>query len=330
MVLPESPPAGLSPRSYCKLALQYHLMGNVRQCIKAGRLALAGDKDDFDGTPLENISEADLGLLRKLLDSLDEGVSFSAEFMGGTRRIFRDLGFRIQETNERADQLLAPHQFFRILKFGMEESARMLGEKAGATLSTLVHSVIVATHPSREVPQGLKAIDYLGLGKRYLALFWPEQARDALAQVLELVSSGPEREAAEKLLLTKVPLHPVPYLAVKRFIDARRLSSLGRGREAREAFRLLVEDYPEFEWALEQYAIQRIQDGEVEEALDLLEKIVSSNPDYVSAYLHKARAHAIKGDVFESQTALDRATRLDPAWEEISILRQTVAMMARL
>jgi len=305
-------------------------MGNVRQCIKAGRLALAGDKDDFDGTPLENISEADLGFLRKLLDNLDEGVSFSAEFMGGTRRILRDFGFRIQETNERADQLLAPHQFFRILKFGVEESARLLGEKAGATLSTLVHSVIVATHPSREVPQGLKAIDYLGLGKRYLALFWPEQARDALAQVLELVSSGPEREAAEKLLLTKVPLHPVPYLAVKRFIDARRLSSLGRGKEAREAYRLLVEDYPEFEWALEQYAIQRIQDGEVEEALDLLERIVSINPGYISAYLHKARAHAIKGDVFESQTALDRATRLDPAWEEISILRQTVAMMARL
>ncbi|MEZ4543017.1 MAG: hypothetical protein R3C24_03845 [Cyanobacteriota/Melainabacteria group bacterium] len=330
MVLPESPPAGLSPRSYCKLALQYHLMGNVRQSIKAGRLALAGDKEDFDGTPLENISESDLSLLRKILDNLDEGVSFSADFMGGARRLLLDLGFRIQETNERADQWLAPHQFFRILKFGVEESARLLGEKAGATFSTLVHSVIVATQPSRDVPSGLKAGDYLVLGKRYLALFWPEQARDALEHVLELVPSGPEREQAEKLLLTKVPLHPVPYLAVKRFINARRLASLGRGREAREAYRLLVEDYPEFEWALEQYAIQRIQDGEVEEALDLLDRILASNEGYVSAYLHKARAHAIKGEVFESQTALDRATRLDPGWEEISVLRQTVAMMARL
>ena len=329
MVLPESPPKGLSPRSYCRMALQYHLMGNARPAIKAGRLALEGDRDDFAGTPFENLTEADFSLLRRLLENLDEGVSFTGRFLGGSRLFLSGLKCRLMDGGDRADAFLENIPLLSSLRYGVEEFINLLLGGAVASAGNLCHSVIVATHPSREIPEGLSAKEYLKLGKRYLSLHWPEQARDAFTKVIELSSDEAGLEA-ERLVSTRLPANPVPYLAVKRFIEARRKASLGRVAEARRAYEAIAGDYSDFEWPREQLAHILIQQGMVEEAIEALNELVTANPGYAPAYELLARAHAIKGEIFESQTALDRATVLAFNPDEISVLRQLITVISRL
>ena len=330
MDIPPSPPNGLDSHQYLKLALQYHLMGKFRQALKAGRMALESESEQFVGTPLEYINKEDLERIKKLISGIDDGVGFGSQLWGASKSVYDEVVDKISNTNEKADEIVSDKESLRIFKYALEETMKGIAKKAGFFAIKLAHSAVLATHPSREVPDGLNKEEYFRLGNRYLALYWPEQAKDAFYKVLELDPHGVDGEIARRLIDTRLPKEPTPYYAVKKFIEARRLSNLGQSKDANLVYQELMQDYPDFEWPIEQAAIYAIQSAEIDYAIDILKNLLKSNPSYVSAHEHLARAYAITGSILESQICLDKTSQLGYENEEVTNLRQVVSMLSRL
>lgn len=330
MEIPASPPSGLDSHQYLKLALKYHLMGNFRQSLKAGRLALECEQEDLEGTPLQNLNSEDLDWIKKLVTGIDDSLGIGSQLWSVSRSVLDDFKTHISNTNEKADEICSDKESLRVLKYAFEESIKGIASKASFWAVKLAHSAVLATHPSREVPEGLKKEDYLKLGNRYLSLYWPEQAKDAFLKVIELDPEGVSGEIAARALTTRLPKEPTPYFAVKKFIEAKRLSHLGESKDANRLYEDLIDEYPTFEWPIEASSQVLIQEGRIEEAIVLLKKLLKINSNYVAAHELLARAYAINGSILESQICLDKTSQLGYENEEVTSLRQVVSMLSRL
>lgn len=327
---PRNVPDHLQPSDYCRLAIQYYLMGWTRQTVKAGRLALQSQPSDLAGTPLGELSEEDYSRFRLMVEGLDTGVSIGEQVFGVSKTFADFVQDGVDATSAIAEELVKDNKALRLVKFGLEEGIRQLTNGAQNLFAQALEQAVKVTQPPKPVPEGLTAQGYLDLARQYLILGWTEQARDSLLKVRELEQDNPKGALAWTLLRTQLPREPLPFLAEESLAEARRLVTLGQEDKARLTLEELIVRYPEIELPYCVLACHELKLGKLEKAQKLLSKAVELNPNYINTWLQLSRVHAIGGSILEAQRCLDRATDLDPDDFSIPHLRQLISILARL
>lgn len=166
--------------------------------------------------------------------------------------------------------------------------------------------------PPREVPEGLTASEYYALGIKYKSMGWTEQARDSLVMAQELEPGSEIALTANRFLKTKLPRFPVPLLAEQRNIEGFNQMALGDCDGAKETFKELIKEFPDFEWPYGNLSVLYLQDNQTKEARDLLSRALEINPDYVNGWLHLAAAKGMDLDFEGAKECVRRALEADP------------------
>ncbi len=166
--------------------------------------------------------------------------------------------------------------------------------------------------PPREVPEGLSAAEYYDLGIKYKSMGWTEQARDALVFAQELEPESEIAITAGRFLKTKLPRFPVPLLAEQRNIEGFNQMALGDCEGAKETFKALIREFPDFEWPYGNLSVLYLQENLTKEARDLLSRALEINPDYVNGWLHLAAAKGMDLDFNGAKECVRRALEADP------------------
>lgn len=327
---PRIVPQHLQPSDYCRLAIQYYLMGWTRQSVKAGRLALQSRPSDLAGTPFGELSDEDYSRFRRMVEGLDTSVLIGEQVLGVTKTMSDLVQDGIDTTSAMADELVGENKTLKLIKFGFEESVRQLSNGVQEVIGQAIEQVVKVSQPPKPVPEGLTAQNYLDLTRQYLIFDWTEQARDSLLKARELEGDNPKGALAWTLLLTHLPRHPLPFLAEESLAEARRKLQRGREDDAREVLEELIQRYPDLELTYCVLAGYELRAGRLERASKLLGTAAELNPNYFYTWLKLARVHAIGGSILEAQRALDRATDLDPDDFSIPHLRQLISILSRL
>jgi tetratricopeptide (TPR) repeat protein len=157
---------------------------------------------------------------------------------------------------------------------------------------------------------------------------WCEQARDALAKVIEVAPDETTRREARRYLATRIPRLPVPHLAVQQNIRGHNQIVRGDLDGARTTLEAIVKKFPEFEWARGNLGLVYAQLGELDKAEEILSSVLDYNPNYLNAWLHLARLKAAKLEVREAQRYLDKALRLDPEDQPAQALKQIIEFLS--
>jgi len=327
---PRIVPQHLQPSDYCRLAIQYYLMGWTRQAVKSGRLALQSRPSDLAGTPFGELSEEDYSRFRRMVEGLDTSVSIGEQVLGVSRTVSDLVQDGVDTTSALADELVRDNKTLKLIKFGFEESMRQFSNGVQEAIGQAIEQAVKVSQPPKPVPDGLTAQNYLDLTRQYLIFDWTEQARDALLKARELEGENPKGALAWTLLRTHLPKNPLPFLAEEGLAEARRKLQRGREDEAREVVEELVLRYPDLELTHCVLAQYELRAGRLDRASKLLGTAAELNPSYIYTWLQLARVHAIGGSILEAQRALDRATDLDPDDFSIPHLRQLISILSRL
>lgn len=166
--------------------------------------------------------------------------------------------------------------------------------------------------PPREVPEGLTAAEYYKLGVQYKSMGWTEQARDALTLATEIDGEGDIARSARRFLRTKLPRFPVPLLAEQKNIEGFNQMATGNAEAAKQTFKELIRDFPDFEWPYGNLSVLFLQEGATDEARNLLVRALEINPDYVNGWLHMAAAKGMDMDFDGARDCVKRALDADP------------------
>lgn len=167
--------------------------------------------------------------------------------------------------------------------------------------------------PPRDVPEGLTAAEYYQLGVQYKAMGWTEQARDALNLAHEMDGDGEIGRIAYRFLRTKLPRFPVPLLAEQKNIEGFNQMATGNKEAAKQTFRELIRDFPDFEWPYGNLSVLYLQENQTAEAKNLLVRALEINPDYVNGWLHMAAARSMDMDFDGARKCVKRALDADPS-----------------
>ncbi|MBX3072471.1 tetratricopeptide repeat protein [Candidatus Obscuribacterales bacterium] len=327
---PRTVPSHLEPRDYCRLAVQYYLMGWTRQAVKSGRLALQSNPSAHGNSPLGDLSEEDYGRFRQMVQGLDTSVSIGEQFFGVSRTVNDFMQEGAEATSAFADELIRDNKALKLLKFGLEEAARQISTGAQDLFEQALEQAVKVAQPPKPVPDGLTSQGYLDLAKQYLQFGWTEQARDSLLKVREMEGERLKGALAWTLLRTQLPKEPLPFLAEEGLAEARRKSMRGAEDAAIEVLEELIQRYPDLELPYVVLSNYELRNGRLEKARSLLNTAAKLNPNYLNTWLQLAKVHAIGGDILESQRCLDRATDLDPDDFAIPPLRQLISILSRL
>lgn len=326
---PREVPKGLPAAEYFKLSIRYLIMGWTRNALRSGRIGLDCDREQIAGTPLAEMTPSDYQFFARLVEGLDNGVSFSESLLRFSRAMIDSARETVRDS-VRSYGDRQENDVLKLIRFGFEESFKGFSKTASDACVRAAETVFKFALPQRELPQNLSVQEYLGLGQRYLNLCWSEQARDAFEKVIEISPDSSEGQVARRLIRTRLPREPVPYLAIQGYNEARRASFAGSTAEAIETLQSLIDSYPSFEWPYTLLAEIYTRQARLFEAGELVEHALSMNPSHVSCWILKAKLAAINGQVMDAQSALDRACDLDNEDGSIAYLRQLVSMMSRL
>lgn len=327
---PRTVPSHLEPSDYCRLAIQYYLMGWTRQSVKAGRLALQSRPTDLAGTPLGELSEEDYGRFRQMVQGLDTGVSIGEQFFGVSKTVSDFVQDGMEATSIMADELIRDNKTLKLLKFGIEESMRQLTIGAQDLFEQALEQAVKVAQPPKPVPENLTSQGYLDLARQYLLFGWTEHARDSLLKVREMEGEKLKGALAWTLMRTQLPKDPLPWLAEEGLAEARRKAMRGQDDGAVEVLEGLIERYPDLELPYVTLADFELKNGRLERARKLLTTASELNPNYLNTWLMLAKVNAVGGGILEAQRCLDKATDLDPDDFSIPPLRQLISILARL
>lgn len=178
--------------------------------------------------------------------------------------------------------------------------------------------------PPRDVPEGLTASEYYELGIKYKSMGWTEQARDSMSFANEVEPDSEIGKAAIRFLKTKLPRFPVPLLAEQRNIEGFNQMARGDCDGARETFKTLIRDFPDFEWPYGNLSVLYLQDKQTKEARDLLSRALEINPDYVNGWLHLAAAKGMDLDITGAKESVKRALEADPTDQNALLMKSAL------
>jgi tetratricopeptide (TPR) repeat protein len=243
---------------------------------------------------------------------------------------FADTWNLLSQALTAADEVLDEIQPLVEIKRDLQNALSLFANETGKLLNQAMEELVLPALglPGRELPESLSAQRYFEMAQQYKTMGWCEQARDALAKVIEESTDPSLSRAARQYLITRVPRLPVPHLAVQRNIIGHHQTVRGDLSAARKTFEKLVDEYPDFEWPRGNLGLVYAQLGELEKAEEVLSNVLDYNPNYLNAWLHLARLKAAKLEVREAQRYLDKALRLDPEDQAAQALKQLVDFLS--
>lgn len=301
-------PPGLSADEYLKLSIQYMLMNWKKQMVIAAKKAMEGG-NPMKKRPIEGLSDEEYKKIGMMLGIVETTIEFGDQ----ANEVIRGAFEAMQQAANFADQALNEFEPITEVKNDLQNTLKLWTEQATEAINKAVEEILlpVLGLPTRDVPEGLSADEYLNIANQYKSMGWTEQARDALLMANEVDPQdvGPK---ALRYLRTKIPRHPVPHHAVKKNIWGHSLFIRGELEEAKKIFQELIKDYPDFEWPYGNLGAVYIQQGKISNAKDILAKAIDINENYLNAWLHLARARAAVLEIREAQSCVDKALRLDP------------------
>jgi Tfp pilus assembly protein PilF len=149
--------------------------------------------------------------------------------------------------------------------------------------------------PPHKVPEGLTAKKYYELAIQYKHMGWTEQARDSLNKAIGIEPEGEYSERARRYLQTKLPRQPVAKEAEQRNIQGFNQMFGGDIKAAKQTFKELIAEYPNFEWPYSNLASIYLQEKQLQQAKELLDRALEINPYYVNAWRHLSEVYKLMG-----------------------------------
>ena len=326
MVPAKDVPLGLTADEYLKLSIQYLLMNWKKQMVIAAKKAMEGG-NPMKKHKVEGLSDEEYKKLGMMLSIVETTMEIGDQANEVVRGAFEAM----QQAANFADQALNEFEPITEVKNEVQNALKWWTEQATAAINKAVEEILlpVLGLPTRDVPEGMSADEYLRIANQYKSMGWTEQARDALLMANEKDPDdvGPK---ALRYLKTKIPRHPVPHHAVKKNIWGHSLFLRGELDEAKKIFEDLIKDYPDFEWPYGNLGAVYIQQGKISNAKDILSKAIDINGDYLNAWLHLARARAAVLEVREAQSCIDKAMRLDPDDQTVQSLKTLIEFLSQI
>lgn len=326
MVPAKDVPLGLTADEYLKLSIQYLLMNWKKQMVIAAKKAMEGG-NPMKKHKVEGLSDEEYKKLGMMLGIVETTMEIGDQANEVVRGAFEAM----QQAANFADQALNEFEPITEVKNEVQNALKWWTEQATAAINKAVEEILlpVLGLPTRDVPEGMSADEYLRIANQYKSMGWTEQARDALLMANEKDPDdvGPK---ALRYLKTKIPRHPVPHHAVKKNIWGHSLFLRGELDEAKKIFEDLIKDYPDFEWPYGNLGAVYIQQGKISNAKDILSKAIDINGDYLNAWLHLARARAAVLEVREAQSCIDKAMRLDPDDQTVQSLKTLIEFLSQI
>jgi len=200
-------------------------------------------------------------------------------------------------------------------------------DKVSKFIEELVEVVSVAgteEPPPRVVPTDLTPREFYELGVHYKELGWTEQARDALNYAIEGDENNEWGTKAKRFLQARLPRFPVPLMAEQRNISGYNLMMAGDIAGARGTFEKLIEEYPDFEWPYGNLGFLYLGEGNIFKSQTILEKALSLNPNYLNGWLHLARVRALSEDFKGAYECLEKAAVILPDNADADKLREFI------
>jgi tetratricopeptide (TPR) repeat protein len=320
-------PHGLSADEYVKLSIQYSLLGWPKQAVTAARKAFESGKASRRGI-FKDLNPQDAQKFAPLFELLETTFEFQEQASDAVKRSLSAL----QSAAEFADQKLDEFEPLGDLKKELKGAFDFFGEQAGKYFGKTLEEYILPAFglPTRDLPEGLMAIEYLYLAQRYKEMGWTEQARDACLKVRELEPGSETADLAMRFLRTRLPKQPIPHSAVEKNIEGYNQLSRGDLDGAEKTFRSLTRSFESFEWPYGNLGLIYIRKGEIERAKSVLWKALDLNADYLNAWLHLARAWAACLELSEARSCIRKALSLDPEDRQAKSLEEIINVLGTL
>ncbi len=176
----------------------------------------------------------------------------------------------------------------------------------------------------RVVPSGLSAAQYYQLGVKYKRAGRTEPARDSLNRAIKLDPQGVDGKRAAIYLHAYLPQYTVPQEAVQMNISGFNQAAIGHNEQARQTFESCIKQFPKFEWPYGNLAALYISQGKLDEAKELLNKILEVNPQYVNGWIHLAEANIASKDFERAAECLNTAAAIDQDNEAVKALKTKI------
>lgn len=155
------------------------------------------------------------------------------------------------------------------------------------------------------------ASEFYENGIQYKAYGWTERARQSLTTAAKLDPDGPIGRKASIYLKSHIPAYPVVQEAEQQNIRAHYLS-YRNGEQSKAIWNDLIERYPNFEWPYANLGQELVREGRATEAIPLLEKALTINPQYTNALHHMFVAQSLSNNRTAAIEYLRRCAQSDP------------------
>lgn len=150
------------------------------------------------------------------------------------------------------------------------------------------------------------------LGVKLRELGWPNQSKASMKRAISIDRTGAIKKLAEYYILTQLPLHEVADDALAMNNHAWNLSRSSRDAESMALLQECVKKYPDFEWPRNNLAGQYRGIGRLREANAQIDYILNFYPEYVHAWIERAKIRELEGDLRGAVLCIHKALSLDP------------------
>jgi tetratricopeptide (TPR) repeat protein len=174
------------------------------------------------------------------------------------------------------------------------------------------------------VPSGQSAAQYYQLGVKYKGAGWTEQARDSLNRAIKLEPQGVDGKRATIFLHAYLPRYAVQQEAVQMNIIGFNQAAGGHNEQAIQTYERCIKQFPKFEWPYGNLAALHVSQGKLDEAKELLSKILEVNPQYVNGWIHLAEANIAGKDFKRATECLNSAAAIDPDNAAVKALKTKI------